>query len=697
MQPLHGSDPLALGPFRLLTRVGGGGMGEVYLGRDAFGAPAAVKVVRAEYSTDPEFRERFARETAVSARVRGPFVPLVLAAAPEAERPWMATAFVRGPSLGALVDRTGPLPESSAVLAARGIAHALAHVHAAGAVHRDLKPTNVLVSAHGPQVIDFGIARALEDAQLTRTGTMVGTPSFMSPEHGRGGPVTGASDVFALGGVLVHALTGTPPFGDGHPAHVLFRIARDRPRTGGVPPRLRALVEACLDKDPDQRPGADELLRALGGAPEPAEFAGPWAGPGAGALVAATEREVDDLLRASEPPTAPPDGPVPGAPGLGALEPAAQASARRSRRLPLLAAGAALAVLGAGGGLVALSAARDDGGSAAAASGEEVSAEPVGESCDTAATVAAGFDADPDSGAADDPGYTGLFTLSPDASVLAVDDARGVSLYDWRADEQRIGFVPNPDGEGHLYLPAFSPDGCSMAYPTSAGVRLYDLATGEFTRPAGNRPATATAFGPDGDRLVLGGEIADGGATVTVWDARTEELVQRFHGLSEVAGVGLSPDGDRVWGAGNGQIMVWNAESGERLASIREDDARWHSVHLFADSTEILFVSGGTPVLHDYADGEDLVEYPFDGQGEIVQVSVDPGAGRVYGALRVGEEPGGVRTWDLATGEEVAEEAESLVPHTTRAVEGIIAGHNRSRGVVEIRDAETMEVIGTID
>ncbi|MCX4737647.1 serine/threonine protein kinase [Streptomyces antibioticus] len=216
-EPLLPSDPSRVAGFRLLRRLGAGGMGVVYLGRTDTGTPAAVKVVRSESAADAGFRARFAREAELARRVDSPWVVPVLDADAQADAPWLATAFVPGPSLTEAVAAHGPLPTRSARVLGRLLAEALARVHAAGLVHRDVKPGNVLLALDGPRLIDFGIARADDDTALTASGLIVGTPGFLAPEQARGEPAGPASDVFALGGVLVHATTGRPPFGTGEP------------------------------------------------------------------------------------------------------------------------------------------------------------------------------------------------------------------------------------------------------------------------------------------------------------------------------------------------------------------------------------------------------------------------------------------------------------------------------------------------
>ena len=265
MEPITADDPVMVGGFRLKARLGAGGMGQVYLGTSAGGRAVAVKVVRPELAQDTEFIRRFRHEVAAAQRVSGAFTAPVIAAGLEAKPPWLATAFVPGPSLQDWVEKSGPLPEPAVRRLAAGLAEALSAVHACGLVHRDLKPSNVLLAEDGPRVIDFGISRARYGSAVTVPGYVVGTPPFMSPEQARGNPVGPASDIFSLGAVLCLAATGRPPFGDGDSVVVLYRIVCEAPAIDGIPAPLHDLIARCLTKDPAGRPRPAELMRALAG------------------------------------------------------------------------------------------------------------------------------------------------------------------------------------------------------------------------------------------------------------------------------------------------------------------------------------------------------------------------------------------------------------------------------------------------
>lgn len=329
IEGLSPEDPRTLGSYRLLGRLGEGGMGRVYLARSGRGRTVAVKVVRPELAGQEEFRRRFAQEVRSARRVGGEWTAPVLDAETEATVPWVATGYIAGPSLGRVVDRDfGPLPERSVRILGAGLARALQSVHAAGIVHRDLKPSNVLITLDGPRVIDFGIARALETvtgAGLTRTGATVGSPGFMSPEQVRGDAITPASDVFGLGSVLAYAAGGRMPFGAADSAvhSVMYRIVHEEPDLAEVPDGLRQLITACLAKEPADRPSPAEVLERTGvqDTLEDLRSAEPWL---PGGLVAQLGRHAISLLEVEEPTRA--SGPAAGHPPTVAdpISPAAE-------------------------------------------------------------------------------------------------------------------------------------------------------------------------------------------------------------------------------------------------------------------------------------------------------------------------------------------------------------------------------------
>ncbi|MET9553124.1 serine/threonine-protein kinase [Streptomyces sp. NPDC006645] len=264
MQPLDADGPRAIGPYRLLGRLGSGGMGRVYLARSEGGRTVAVKVIHPHLALDEEFRARFRREVAAARRVGGAWTAPVLDADPEAATPWVATRYVAGPSLTQAVASYGPLPEQTVRALGAGLAEALGAVHELGLVHRDVKPSNVLLALEGPRLIDFGIARATDGtASLTSTGVSVGSPGYMAPEQILGKGVTGAADIFSLGAVLAYATAGVSPFSGDSSAALLYKVVHEEPELGALDGDMKELVAHCLAKDPAARPTPADIAERL--------------------------------------------------------------------------------------------------------------------------------------------------------------------------------------------------------------------------------------------------------------------------------------------------------------------------------------------------------------------------------------------------------------------------------------------------
>ncbi|RSS63286.1 serine/threonine-protein kinase, partial [Streptomyces sp. WAC06614] len=255
--------PEYAGQYRLESVLGSGGMGVVHLATSTSGLRLAVKIVHAQHAEDPEFRARFRQEIAAARRVSGAFTAPVVDADPEAERPWMATLFIDGPTLAQRV-RERVLDTAELGRLGAGLAEALRDIHRAGVVHRDLKPGNVLMAGDGAKVIDFGISRPTDSDLRTETGKLIGTPPFMAPEQfQRPREVGPAADVFALGAVLVHAATGRGPFDSDSPYLVAYQVVHHEPDLTGLPAELAPIVARCLAKDPAKRPTADQLIAAM--------------------------------------------------------------------------------------------------------------------------------------------------------------------------------------------------------------------------------------------------------------------------------------------------------------------------------------------------------------------------------------------------------------------------------------------------
>ncbi|MGK5632545.1 serine/threonine-protein kinase, partial [Streptomyces sp. URMC 123] len=336
MHPLEADDPQVIGPYRLLRRLGAGGMGRVYLGRSTGGRTVAVKAVHPHYAMDREFRARFRREIAAARRVGGAWTAPVLDADPDGPVPWVATGYVAGPSLTQAVASVGPLPEHTVRALGAGLAEALAAVHGLGLVHRDVKPSNVMLTLDGPRLIDFGIARAVGTsltggpASLTATGVSIGSPGHMAPEQILGGEVGAAADVFSLGTVLAYAALGRPAFTGDNSAALLYQVVHEAPDLEGLPAGpgpgsaapdagpaapdagpggLRELITACLAKAPGDRPAPTEIVRRLA----PADGAAGLIRSGwlPAPLVEQVSRRAVELLELEPAPLAPSFGPPP--------------------------------------------------------------------------------------------------------------------------------------------------------------------------------------------------------------------------------------------------------------------------------------------------------------------------------------------------------------------------------------------------
>ncbi|MET9499628.1 protein kinase [Streptomyces sp. NPDC006552] len=308
-QPLGAEDPPVVGGYRLAAVLGTGGMGKVYLSYTPGGRPIALKVIRPEFSQDPEFRRRFEQEVTLAQRVQGLYTAPVIDGDTKGKQPWLATAYVPGPSLAHAVGQHGALPLRSALLLTVGVAEALTVIHGAGIVHRDLKPANVLLAADGPRVIDFGIARAADATSLTGTGVSVGTPHFMAPEQAAAGTVTPATDVFALGQITAFAAIGAPAFGEGSSHAVLYRIVHEDPDLSQLPDILRPLVSHCLSRDPADRPSLTQIIEQCHElSPTPLRQGEDW-------LPQTFASSITERLRLPEPaPTPPPTATAPTAP-----------------------------------------------------------------------------------------------------------------------------------------------------------------------------------------------------------------------------------------------------------------------------------------------------------------------------------------------------------------------------------------------
>jgi hypothetical protein len=263
LEELQPGDPVQVGPYQLGGVLGAGGMGRVFLGWSSDARPVAVKVIRPDLASDPEFRVRFRREVDAARAISGLYTAQLVDADTDSPMPWLATAYLDGPSLNEAVTSYGPLPTATVLALAAGLAEALAAVHAMGLVHRDIKPSNVLLASDGPRVIDFGISRAAESTALTSTGQFIGSPGYLSPEQAIGRQAGPPSDIFSLGAVLAFAASGNGPFGAGSTPALVYRVVHEPPTMEGVPEELQPLIGKCLAKEPGDRPTASDLVAEL--------------------------------------------------------------------------------------------------------------------------------------------------------------------------------------------------------------------------------------------------------------------------------------------------------------------------------------------------------------------------------------------------------------------------------------------------
>ncbi|MFC9797451.1 serine/threonine-protein kinase [Streptomyces sp. NPDC127584] len=541
---LSDDDPREIGGYRLHARLGAGGMGVVYLAYTPGGRPIALKAVRAEFAADPEFRERFAQEVASARRIHGLFTAQVVDHGVDARTPWLATAYVPGPTLQQVVQRHGPLPVRTVLLLVAGIAEALQGIHGVGVVHRDLKPANVLIAADGPRVIDFGIARAADAAALTGTGLRVGTAAFMAPEQALGLPATAATDVFALGALAVYVSGGAPPFGSGPESAALYRVVHEAPDLAPVPAALRDLLGRCLAKRPEDRPTTTELIAAVHAhpavGPRP-EFADDWlprpvsadlAGHAAGPAPDDIRPTVTATAFSSRSPrsgtggapgpaggtgtpspsgagTPPPGGPVPES--TPDRTPGSRRRAPRRGGGPLLitVVVALLALLLGGAAVYYLDPPPEEGADPAGATATPSTRPPVSVGPPSSAAPKPSGDA-----TAYTPGYAGVELTSPDPTYefdLKAGKVVPEETAAWYLARTDTAFVLSEESDAFIA----SGDGLTPA-ECVRGIESEPVTTLPFAELADERPFCVRSA--DQKEIVIArlAEVADGGGSVTV-------------------------------------------------------------------------------------------------------------------------------------------------------------------------------------
>ncbi|MFF5262900.1 WD40 repeat domain-containing serine/threonine protein kinase [Actinomadura viridis] len=598
MGALRPEDPLRVGPYRLDGRLGEGGMGEVFLGTSPGGRQVAIKLIRAEHAADVRFRARFAREVEAARKVGGFYTAQVVDADPEAAEPWMATAYVPGPSLRDLVVRDGPLPPDAVRRLGAALAEGLAAIHASGLVHRDLKPGNVIMSPDGPRIIDFGIARAAGATTLTATGAVIGTYAYMAPEQIRADRAGPAADVFALGCVLAYAATGHAPFRAGSVPATVHRIVSGPPSLDGMEGDLRDLVAHCLAKAPDGRPAVEEVGRRLAVPPPPPPRRVPRRAliTGAAAATAAAVAGVPAVLLSL--PDEAPAQPRPFTP-TGTPSPSVLVGDPLSIRHFAFTGGARTLIglshrgswrwdLSTGLGEAIAQGAESDYGPTALSADGRVMAD--GEASHVQI-------ADPATGRATGrvelPDEPVSIALTADGAGLAVSHGRTTQIWDVRT--RRLLRTCTPDNGACVAL-VHSPDGRFLAGGRSSEgpVRVWDTATGRTVRELAAAGPQVLRFSPDGTLLAGStGYVND----VHVWDVRTGQKIRTLRGHTKaVNALAFSPDGGTLASGGDDMtIRLWNARTGALTATLTGDTADLTALEFSPDGRIMASAtSGGT-------------------------------------------------------------------------------------------------------
>ncbi|MFC5180435.1 WD40 repeat domain-containing serine/threonine protein kinase [Actinomadura harenae] len=633
MEALRPGDPGQIGPYRLESRLGSGGMGRVFLGVSPGGRRVAVKVIEAAHAEDPRYRHRFAREIASARKVGGFHTAQVVDADPDAPEPWLATAFIPGPSLRRVVAEKGPLGRDDLRALAAGLAEGLAAIHACGLVHRDLKPENVIMAADGPRIIDFGVARAADATSLTSAGVVVGTYAFMAPEQVLAGPPGPPADVFSLDCLLAFAATGRGPFDAGSIPAIVHRVLHEAPVVDGVPEPLRALIPVCLAKDPAARPTVAQVLAHLtdpdaGALPRPslAALLTPPAAEettaGATVVEEGPTRLAATMVATHEhvPPTTVPAAPKP---------------VDVRKRALLIGGGAAVAAAALGiPAALLLSGSGDD---------------KTGHAVNDRTPRLTSFIAPAKTLAGHKQGVHRV-AFSPDGRHLASgSDDMLVLIWDIAAGHPVQTLRGHTSGVLGL---AYAPDGRTVASSALDGtVRIWDVASGtvKHTLPTDQYGVSALAFSPDG--RFLAGSNPD----VRIWDAASGRKLRTLTGSGHagVTDVAFSPDGHTVAATTDGfyrkapgsSVLMYDPATGRRTGTLSGHTNSVQALAFLPDNRTL--VSGGNEGIvriWDYPAGRTTATIAVGG-GVIHSLAVTPD-GRT---LVVGNTDRTVRLFDLAT------------------------------------------------
>ncbi|MGW1296928.1 WD40 repeat domain-containing serine/threonine protein kinase [Streptomyces sp. NPDC002533] len=655
MDALRPDDPQWVGPYRLDGRLGEGGMGSVFLGTSPGGRKVAVKLIKRELSTAPQFRERFAREVDAARRVGGFHTAQVVDADPDAESPWLVTAFIPGPTLHEVVAEGGPLEATAVLRLGAGLAEGLAAIHKCGLVHRDLKPGNVIIAEDGPRIIDFGIARLMDAGSLTTTGTVIGTYSYMSPEQIRADRAGTASDVFSLGSVLAYAATGRGPFDAPTLIEIVQRILDEPPALDGIDDNaLRELLAACLAKAPEARPTVDDLPewfatraaeggRGVGG-PRPAEAGAedpraPMMSPAA----AAPSRATLPL-----PPTAPPPESGPVVSTVDAVGDKPRPGGLSRRTLLFAGLGTAAAATAVGVPLLLRNSDKADGssgtgdkaGSPQGTSKPDEAGEVVRlEGLANGRTLAFSEDGrhlygadqntirrwNPSTGAdTGDPVHIGAqafrqsTAFSRDLRLLVRAEEGRIRVWDTETGKIvhtfTLSTASGTSQEGWPTHLAISADSRRLAASSGGSLHLWELPSGKHKTVTTSNSGGPVAFRGDGEMLVGGGQYLE---TLTPAGKATGKI----KGSGNSKAVVFSPDGSLLAYAGvDGHTVVWNTESRSEVTRFKE----WCRTLAFHPEGRLLVGGEGLTVnVLDTVAGKKVGSYECPNQVEAVAVSPD--------------------------------------------------------------------------
>ena len=648
MDPLEEGDPRQIGPYRLRGRLGKGGMGVVYLGESPGGRKVAIKVIQPGLAQDPEFRRRFAREVRAAREVGGFHTAQVVAANTDANPPWMATAYIRGPSLAQVIAEQGPRSEADVLKLGAALAEGLAEIHAKGIIHRDLKPGNVILAEDDePRIIDFGIAKSAgdslgrsTDASLTTPHTIIGTLHYMSPEQLNGDKnLTDRSDIFALGAVLVYAATGRDPFNGFTNTKVGEQIRRGAADLGPLTGNLRGVITACLNTDPKKRPSAKELLdfnfpaaageSATNGASGPVTRADPYVQP-LQALAGGSPRAAVGEFPVTSTMYVAPRMPAQPGPSGAPPSPTARRQARREPRprrwlVPLAAAGTVAVVGLAGlGGVLLLHKHPANGSSANVAAVTGVLAATLSPAGSVAWSVAFGPDSTLASGDSNGNTYlwntatrkqtstltspadqAGVFSVAfgPDGILATGEDHRRTDL--WNATGKLIARLPDPPGSAGVFSLAFGPAGTLAVGDHNGRVYLWNTTTRKIsttlTDPA-SKGVGSVAYAPDGTLAV-----GDSNGSTYLWNTATRKVTATLTdpASSGVASVAFASNGT-VLAAGdsNGSTYLWNTATGEITATLTDPASKGVASVAFAPNGTVLATgdSNGSTYLWNITD-----------------------------------------------------------------------------------------------